>query len=66
MTDGAGEEDVPDDVREQVLGRLLEAFPEAERREAMLRLLDQVEHLHRAHGAEPPGWIARLRARLGG
>jgi hypothetical protein len=65
MTADAGEDAVSDEVREQVLGRMLEAFPEAERRAAMLRLLEQVERLHREHGAEPPGWIARLRARLG-
>ena len=63
MTD---ERDGGDDVHERVLWRMVAALPEAERTPVLLRLLDEIERLHRESGAEVPPWIDRVRTRVRG
>lgn len=54
-----------DEVHEAALLRLLEAFPPGERGRALSRMLDELERLHLDNGAEVPGWVRSLRARMG-
>ncbi|HEX2204447.1 MAG TPA: hypothetical protein VHG91_14145 [Longimicrobium sp.] len=54
---------IPGEVHEAALLRLLEAFPPGERAAALGRLLDEIERLHREHGAEVPAWVVALRKR---
>lgn len=52
----------PIETYQIVLDAMVESIPEAEQSRAKLRLLDEVERLHRIEGCVPPEWLVALRA----
>ena len=55
----------PDDRMEEihvrVLREMVSTLPEPERPAALLRLVDEIERLHRENAAEVPAWIEYAR-----
>jgi hypothetical protein len=53
-----------EEIHVRVLREMVSTLPQAERPAALLRLVDEIERLHRENAADVPAWIEQARERF--